>query len=172
MNNKKRLFRAAISLCLALSFILSLCSCLYSDEMIPCVDIVNALTELEIGLPAGKVYSLSENKENHLTESLISSLYGNGALPAIAREWLDCALFVSTLPHPCEFAVVYCADRNAAEDTARLFAARLNSLKSLKPDDNYGNMLDNARIAICGNFVLMIVSSDSENALKIAKKII
>lgn len=162
---------AALLLSLLLTLSL-LCSCGQKEENSSCLSVLEAMTGAEIGLPAGKVYSLSENKENHLSESLISSLYGNGALPAIAKEWLDCALFVSTLAHPCEFAVVYCADRNTAEDTAKLFAARLNSLKSLKPDDNYGNMLDSARIAICGNFVLMIVSSDSENALKIAKKLI
>lgn len=132
------------------------------------------MTGAEVGLPAGRAYSLSgcDTDDKYLSDSLIKSLYGNGSLPAVAESWLDCAVFVSTLGHPCEFAVVYCSDRNAAEDTARLFSSRLNSIKALKSDEEYGNMLDRAQISICGNFVLMIVSSDPDNAFKLAKKLI
>ena len=130
------------------------------------------MTLAEVGLPAGRIYSLASEDDGYLSDSLIKALYGNGSLPAIAQSWIDCAVFISTLGHPCELAVVYCTDRNAAEDTARLFGSRLNSLRALESDEQYGNMLDLAQISICGNFVLMIISSDPDNALKIAKKLI
>jgi len=130
------------------------------------------MTLAEVGLPAGRIYSLDSEDDGYLSDSLIKGLYGNGSLPAIAQSWIDCAVFISTLGHPCELAVVYCTDRNAAEDTARLFGSRLNSLRALKSDEQYGNMLDLAQISIRGNFVLMIISSDPDNALKIAKKLI
>ena len=160
---------------MTLSLLFSLlCSCRGNEKAPSCLSVLEAITAAEVGLPAGRSYSLSGSKtdEGYLSESLIKSLYGNGALPAISESWLDCAVFVSILGHPCEFAVVYCSDRNAAEDTARLFGSRLNSLKALRSDEEYGNMLDSAQISICGNFVLMLVSSDPDNALKIAKRLV
>ena len=151
-----------------------LCSCADEKKAPSCLSVLEAMTSAEVGLPAGRIYSLSvsDTDDGYLSASLIKSLYGNGSLPAVSESWIDCAVFISTLGHPCEFAVVYCSDRNAAEDTARLFSSRLNSIKSLKSDEEYSNMLDRAQISICGNFVLMTISSDPQNALKIAKKLI
>lgn len=150
-----------------------LCSCADEKKAPSCLSVLEAMTCAEVGLPAGRIYSLSStDNDGYLSESLIKALYGNGSLPAVSESWIDCAVFVSTLGHPCELAVVYCTDRNAAEDTARLFGSRLNSIRALKSDEQYGNMLDSAQISICGNFVLMIISSDPNNTLKIAKKLI
>jgi hypothetical protein len=150
-----------------------LASCSGARKAPSCLSVLEAMMSAEIGLPAGRVYSLSrDNDDGYLSDSLINSLYGNGSMPAIARTWIDCAVFVSILGHPCELAVAYCPDRNAAEDTAKLFSSRLKSLRSLKSDEKYSNMLENAQISICGSFVLMIISSDPDNALKIAKKLI
>ncbi|MBE6684305.1 MAG: hypothetical protein E7592_01480 [Ruminococcaceae bacterium] len=159
---------------MALLLLISLLpSCTNEKKAPSCLSVLEAMVDAEVGLPAGRIYSLSsENTDGYLSESLIKALYGNGSLPAVSESWIDCAVFISTLGHPCELAIVYCADRNAAEDTARLFGSRLNSVRALKVDEEYGNMLDFAQISICGNFVLMIISSDPDNALKIAKKLI
>ena len=166
--------KKTVALFLALLLLISLLSSCSDARKAPsCLSVLDAMMSAEIGLPAGRIYSLSEDKDDgYLSDSLIKSLYGNGSMPAIAKTWIDCAVFISTLGHPCELAVAYCPDRNAAEDTARLFSSRLKSVRALKSDENYSNMLDNAQIAICGNFVLMIISSDSDNALKIAKRLI
>lgn len=162
------------ALFLALLLLISLLtSCANGKKAPSCLSVLEAMVDAEVGLPAGRIYSLSPDEDgDFLSESLIKALYGNGSLPAVSASWIDCATFISTLGHPCELAVVYCTDRNAAEDTARLFGSRLNSLRALKSDEQYGNMLDHAQISICGNFVLMIISSDPDNALKIAKKLI
>lgn len=161
------------ALFLSVFLLISLLSSCSNEKKAPsCLTVLEAMTLVEVGLPAGRIYSLDSEDDGYLSDSLIKSLYGNGSLPAIAQSWIDCAVFISTLGHPCELAVVYCTDRNAAEDTARLFGSRLNSLRALKSDEQYGNMLDLAQISICGNFVLMIISSDPDNALKIAKKLI
>ncbi len=158
---------------LSVFLLISLLSSCSNEKKAPCcLTVLEAMTLAEVGLPAGRIYSLDSEDDGYLSDSLIKALYGNGSLPAIAQSWIDCAVFISTLGHPCELAVVYCTDRNAAEDTARLFGSRLNSLRALKSDEQYGNMLDLAQISIRGNFVLMIISSDPDNALKIAKKLI
>ena len=151
-----------------------LSSCAGAKKAPSCLAVLEAMTRAEIGLPAGRVYSLSSSREDdgYLSESLIKSLYGNGSLPPISHSWIDCAVFISTLGHPCEFAVAYCSDRNAAEDTARLFNSRLKSVRALKFDEGCSAMLDGAQISICGNFVIMIISSDPSNALKTARRLI
>lgn len=161
------------ALFLSVFLLISLLSSCSNEKKAPsCLTVLEAMTLAEVGLPAGRIYSLASEDDGYLSDSLIKALYGNGSLPAIAQSWIDCAVFISTLGHPCELAVVYCTDRNAAEDTARLFGSRLNSLRALKSDEQHGNMLDLAQISIRGNFVLMIISSDPDNALKIAKKLI
>lgn len=151
-----------------------LASCSDARKAPSCLSVLEAMMSAEIGLPAGRVYSLSSSREDdgYLSESLIKSLYGNGSLPPISHSWIDCAVFISTLGHPCEFAVAYCSDRNAAEDTARLFNSRLKSVRALKFDEGCSAMLDGAQISICGNFVIMIISSDPSNAFKTARGLI
>ena len=151
-----------------------LASCSDARKAPSCLSVLEAMMSAEIGLPAGRVYSLASTREDdgYLSESLIKSLYGNGSLPPISHSWIDCAVFISTLGHPCEFAVAYCSDRNAAEDTARLFNSRLKSVRALKFDEGYSAMLDGAQISICGNFVIMIISSDPSNSFKTARRLI
>ena len=183
MNKTKKLFRAAISLCLALSLIISLCSCLYSDELIPCVDIVTAMTELEVGLPAGKIYSHSakEGEIGYIPDSLLSSLFGGGEMITLFDGWIDYAFFMPSSAHPCEFVVILCDTPTTAKDTARLLSRRLNTLRNANKSNissaNRANAdstyhletvayLDNAAVTISRNYVLLIISSDTPAAKK------
>ena len=150
----------------------SLTSCSSSYEKTPCIDVVYAMAKAEKGLPAGKYYSLSapEGSKEYLSDSLISSLFGNGAYPRIAEGWIDAALFLSLTSHPCEFAVILCRDRDTAEDTARLLTSRIDAIKITKTDPNYKDMTDGATATVRGNYAILIISSDRGDAIRAAKK--
>lgn len=147
-------------------------SCSKSYDNTPCQDVILAMTKEEKSLPAGKYYSLSatNGEEEYLSPSLIAALFGNGSYPKIADGWVDGALFLSLMSHPCEFAVIFCRDRDTAEDTARLFNSRIDAIKITKTDPSYREMIDNAIVAVRGNYAILIVSSDPTDAMRAAKK--
>lgn len=159
---------------IALSLLFVACSC--SKKTFPsCRDILVAMTDAEAGLPAGRVYcaTAEPGKPEFLDDSLLAALYGGGSLPAVAQDWLDCAVFLASSSHPCELAVFLCSSHDAASDTARLLCERLRSLKNAKSaNEELSPMLESASVTIFGNFVFFIVSSDPQNALKVAKSFI
>jgi len=161
---------AAIFLILLL-LLTSLPSCT-QKEALSCRQLLQDMTYAEIGLPAGKYYSLSaaEGESEYLSGSLLIALYGNGELPRVTEGWIDCALYLPYSSHPCEFAVVYCRDRDCAEDTARLLSTHLGVLKNAKTSPEYSEMLENAKVSIIGNYALLIISSDSNAAVSAFKK--
>ncbi len=140
----------------------------------PCRQVIDAMTSAEIGLPAGKYYSLAaiEGDGEYLSDSLISSLFGNGSYPTIADDWLDGALYLSLGNHPCEFAVFLCRNRDTAEDTARLLSSRLSAIRITKTDPQYSKILENASVTVIGNYAILIISTDTKTALSTAKKAI
>lgn len=160
--------RSAALFFTVLIFFCLLTSCTEQKSPPSCREILSAMTDAEIGLPAGKFYSLSadEGDPEFLSESLISSLFGGGSYPEVAGDWLDCALYLSLGSHPCEFAVILCQSRDAAEDTAKLFNTRLSAIKITKTAPEYEKMIEEAKVTVKGNYTLFIISSDSENALK------
>lgn len=138
----------------------------------PCREILGALVDAEVGLPAGKIYDMKApaGDGEFLSDSLLGALYGNGGLPPVAESWLDCALFLSFSEHPCEFAVFLCDSRDAAVDTARILCSRLDSIKTLKGGGEYQALLDSARVCIMKNYVVLIISSDADAAQKTASR--
>ena len=153
----------------------SLFSCSATQNIhTPCRDVVAAMTEAEIGLPAGRYYSTSEceGDDEYLSSSLIASLLGNGSLPTVTSDWLDCAFFLSLKESPCEFAVILCSSRDAAEDTAALFHSRLAAIRITKTAPEYSQMIENASVTVTGNYAILIISTDPSSALKAAKKAI
>ena len=150
---------------------LSLPSCTPQKD-VSCREIIGAMTEREIGLPAGRFYSASarEGEREYVSRSLISSLFGGGRYPKLAEGWVDLALFLSIGNHPCEFVVILCRDRDTAHDTATLLLKRLSAVRQTKSDPQYASLLQNAAVTLIGNYALMIISSDTENALKVARE--
>ena len=146
----------------------SLVSCSGSGEKTSCRALIGAMTEREIGLPAGRFYSMTapEGDKEYLSRSLISSLFGGGSYPKAAEGWLDAALYISLGSHPCEFAVILCQDRDVAHDTADLLNSRLSSIRLAKSDGKYAPYLQNASVTLVGNYALLIISSDTRTALK------
>ena len=139
-----------------------------------CREILTAMTDAEIGLPAGKTYSLRAKKgdDEYLSEHLLNSLYGDGERPVMADGWIDIAIFLSLSDHPCEFAVFLCDSKDTATDTARMLCRRLDAIRTTKSEGEYARLTENATVTVIGNYALLIISSDTENAIKSASKII
>lgn len=154
---------------LLFSLILSSCA---EKDLVSCREILEELKDAEIGLPAGKTYDMKagEGEDEFLSEKLLAALFGEGATPPVRPGWLDAALFLPTSSHPCEFAVILCNSNDTATDTARLLCSRLDSIRTLKKNGEYSALLDNARVTVIRNYVLLIISSDAENAVKTAAK--
>ena len=155
-----------------LIFFCPLTSCAEQKAPPTCREMLSAMTDAEIGLPSGKYYSSAapEGDSEYLSDSLVSALLGGGSYPTVAADWLDCSLFLSLGNHPCELAIILCQNHDAALDTARLLSTRLSSIKLTKTSPEYAEMLDTAKVAVKGNYALLIISSDSENALKVFMK--
>ena len=155
---------------LCLCIILLLISSCAQKELIPCREILGKLIDAEVGLPAGQIYDLAatEGDDEYLDERLINSLFGEGASPPMRSGWIDLALFLPTSSHPCEFAIFLCDTPDTATDTARILCRRLDIVKTSKKDAANSSILDSATVTIIGNYVLLIISSDTQNAIKIA----
>ena len=154
-----------------LLFSLMLPSCA-EKNLVSCREILEELKDAEIGLPAGKTYDLKADagEDEYLPEKLLSALFGEGATPPMRCGWLDIALFLPTSAHPCEFAVILCNSDDTATDTARLLCRRLDSIRTLKQNGEYSEILEGARVTVIRNYVLLIISSDAENAVKTAAR--
>lgn len=163
---KKRFF----IIFLALS-ILSFSACRKRNVDFPiCHDIVKAICAKEISLPAGKIYYSTAEKidDGYINEDMLASVLGGGKNLAIFELWDDIALFLPSSEHPCEIIAVHCASVADTSDTALLLSSRLSDIKNAK-SEKYPEYFDSCEIFIIKNYVLMIVSSDVENAFKIAK---
>ncbi len=155
----------------AAAFNLSSCS---QKERVPCRDVLGEILKNEVGIPSGRVYSLcaDEGEAEFTPESLINSLYGGGKSPVVRDGWLDGAIFLSLGEHPCEFAVFLCDSHDSTVDTARILCSRLDILKSLKNNKAYSDYFENATVRISGNYAFLIISSDTENVLRIIRDMV
>ena len=162
-----------IILILTLLLLFSLPSCA-AREMPTCRDILGEIMQSEIGLPAGKVYSMHapDGDGEQLPDKLIARIFGEGTTPAVASGWLDLALFLPTSAHPCEFAVILCDSEDTATDTARMLCRRLDSIRTAKSEGEYARLAENATVTVIGNYAMLIISSDTPNAMRTAAKII
>ena len=138
-----------------------------------CNEIVSKISEKEISLPAGKVYSKSatEGNDGYISQNMLCAIFGGGKELEIFELWDDIALFLPSADHPCEIIVIHCASVCDTSDTALVLTSRLSALKNAKCEKN-PEYFDDCGVYIIKNYVLMIISSDAQNALAIAKEAI
>ena len=157
---------------LILSILLLLCAC--AKEQATAALVLDALVDAEIGLPAGQIYlsAASEDDASYLSPDLVAALYGEGEPPWQLSLLEDYGLFLSTAQHPCEFAVFRVRARSDTDDVAAMCLSRLDTLRMHYKDTAYAAYLQNARVVVCGKYVLVLISSDPEHALRAAKGVI
>lgn len=163
----KRIFSLFLIFCL---FSLSACSRHSpAPEQVLC-----ALVEAEIGLPPGQIYlSDAEAHEGvYISDDMISSLYGNGELPWQLSLVQDYGIFLSSAQHPCEFAAFLCYSRSDTDQVATMCHARLDALRAHYNGTDYASYMQNARVAVVGRYVLLLVSSDADHAIDAARRVL
>ena len=155
-----------------LLFCLTLVSCANNKPQKSCREILGAIVEAEIALPSGKFYSLSspEGDDEYLSKSLLMALLGSGSAVPLREHWLDLALFLPFGDHPAEFALILCRDRDTAIDTAKILNSRLAAIKVTKTAPQYKDMVDRAKVTVVGNYALLIISTDPDQAVRIFMK--
>ena len=161
MTRKAALFFALVFL------ILSLSSC--ADSSHPsCRSILDSMTETKARLPAGQLYCFDakEGEKEYLSPTLLSAWLGT---PTASEGWLDCALYLSLREQPCELAAVLCQNKDAAEDTAKLFSARWHTVRALEVEVGKDTATANASVTRFGNYVIFILAEDSDTLLAVAK---
>ena len=165
------MYKRILLLFLTIPLIL-LCSCAHADPT-P-AQVLDALTKAEIGLPAGHVYlsAAPEDHEAYLSPDLMAALYGEGELPWQLSLIEDYGLYLSTAQHPCEFAVFRTYARSDTDDVAAMCHVRLDALRAHYKDTQYAYYVHNARVIVIGKYVLLLISSDTEHALRAAKGVI
>ena len=159
-------------LLLVLSILLLLCAC--AKEHATAAQVLDALVKAEIGLPAGQIYlsAAPEDDAAYLSPDLVAALYGEGELPWQLSLLEDYGLFLSTAQHPCEFAVFRVRARSDTDDVAAMCLARLDTLRMHYKDSAYAAYLQNARVVVSGNYVLLLISSDPDHALRAAQRVL
>ena len=159
-------------LLLVLSILLLLCAC--AKEQATAAQVLDALVKAEIGLPAGQIYlsAAPEDDASYLSPDLMAALYGEGELPWQLSLLEDYGLFLSAAQHPCEFAVFRVRSRSDTDDVAAMCLSRLDTLRSHYKNTQYASYTQNARVVVIGKYVLLLISSDTEHALRAAKGVL
>ena len=168
MINIKRIFLVSI----AIFIIISAGACSKSPEIPTTHQIILALCENEIDLPAGNIYSsdFDMDSKNYLTDTLLSAYLGEPDTQKYKSDWISYSIFIPSGKHVCEFAAIYCSTPESVIDTAKLLLSRLDSIKKHAADE-FSSYIEQARVITRGNYVLLIISSDTQSSIKVAKKV-
>ena len=161
----------AVCILLILSSLLSSVSCA-SRAPLPCDAVLSAMLAYADAHPAGKFYrrSAAAGDEDYLSEALSRSLYG----VALTAEGgiADFSLYLSRSEAPFELAVLRCHSASKAAEIAALCHARIELLRHYFRGKDEEDVIALSRVLICGNTVLMVVSTDADKLLTEAKRVI
>ena len=155
---------------LVLTITLSACS--KSPEIPRTEQIISALCENEINLPVGNIYSsdLDTDSKNYLNDTLLSAYFGEPNIDKYKSDWISYSIFIHSGVHVCEFAAIYCSTPESIIDTAKLLLSRLDSIKKQAAAE-FPLYTDEAQVITRGNYVMLIISSDTQSAIKAIKKV-
>ena len=171
-----RLFLRILSLLCLFSLMLGLGTSCRRSAQTP-YEVLLTMQAIEKPLPAGKLYvrSAPEGDKLHLSDELLSALFGNGSIPPAMDGVEDAACFFS-YSHPCEFAVFLCKTVHATSAVSKLCLKRLDTLRQYRSyegldDATVSEYLDRASVTVRGRYVILCVSSDPEAILRALRRI-
>ena len=113
---------------------------------------------------------------DRLTETFFSALYGEAAGGLLGGDSAqgppitDGALFLSIAPYPCELAVFCCSDGETARTVAALCRRRLDDLERGFRGSEWEETAAGGRVAMEGNYVLMVLCEDPTPLLEAAAR--
>ena len=170
-------------LCVLTVCLLSGCSPSHAAPPIDSHQIVTAMCAAESALPVGTIRSRGaypSNATSHLSDALLSALYGvdclslfgtvehaDGTLSSPLVD--DAAVFLASAQHPCELAVFRCTDGAGALVAAKQCNQRLDAIRQAWRGTDEEVYTGRGCVEIVGNYVLLVVSSDPEAVIEVAK---
>ncbi len=135
-------------------------------------DVLSAICEEEVSLPAGVLYWLSSEEERERpSDALLAAAFGEGSPPSSLFEVEDAAFFFS-YTQTCEFSVFLCKRASETDAVAKMCLRRLEQLKNAFGKENLPPALKSATVVTRGRWVLLCVSTDAENALRAFRRAI
>ncbi len=160
----------SILLFLCLPFLL--CTC--GRETRSSTDILRAICAKEAALPNGRIYAAkATDGEVQADETLIAALYGEEALSSALSLCESYALFLPSVPHPCEFGVFFCQSADGADTVARMCMRRREELIVAWRGHEWETYPINATVRICrmeGKYVvLFLAGADADAAYRAAR---
>lgn len=176
-----------LALCLALCLFFTGCT---AKSNATAHALVLAAANTESALPAGDIYVLPAshslralNTDAPLNTSvreadtpLLSAAFGAGGgtqLPAALDGMADDgAMRFSTAASPCEFIVLHCVSRTDTAAVATLLHGRLDILRRQYRGTDHEALLERAEVVVIGKYVLLLVCSDAENALREIRRVL
>lgn len=176
----KKLVIVALIFAFSIIFVLSFSSCRKKEEP-QCADIVEAMLSACKNPPFGILYSQKSTKgsPDYLSDSLAATLYGNGNLPPVITSTNDFSVRVSSSQIGFELAVISCQRRQDAEEIAELCQRRIDTIQALwnsgfsfSPQTKVTDEFPPSKILIYRNYVIMALSDNCDEAVKIAKSLI
>lgn len=136
-------------------------------------------------LPAGRVYTSksSPGAVDYLSSSLLGMLYGtsgeNYSPKSVFSRTESISIWVSSGFYATEFAVFHCKNDKDSAEIADLCLSRIDSMRSFINANSQKLSLeeskitlDNAKVKIIGEYVIMAICEDSEAAIEAAKEVI
>ena len=157
------------ALCLLL--ILSLCAC--APRNASPRRVLEAMCRAETSLPAGQLYVRLPPQDGaaSLSDEVLTVIFGNGVLPPEIELIADAALYLS-YTQPCEMAVFQCKSTDGTDAIAAMCLRRLDSLDSYWTEHGQvgnGNVLEHARVTVCGRWVIFTLCADPDAILRAAR---
>lgn len=136
-------------------------------------------------LPVGRVYTTKSTpgSVDYLSSSLLGTLYGtsdaNYSPKSVFSRTESISIWVSSGFYATEFAVFHCPNDKDAAEIADLCLSRIDSMRSFINAnsqklslDETKTTLDNAKVKIIGEYVIMAVCVEAEAAIEAAKEVI
>lgn len=155
--------RTILSLLLILALLCTGCSSPPSPT-----SLVMRLCEVEPSLPVGTLYTyqFADDAGEEITNTHLQALFGRGYLPTELDEAM-CGAFYLSPTHPFEICVFRAKSRDGAQKLASLCLSRLELLTRFWSKQGHGDYLQNACVAVCGDWVMLAVTSDAKEIKRV-----
>ncbi len=145
-------------------------------------EILKAMIKSAKDLKTGSVYTTlsSPGASDYLSDNLLLALYGRGQTPDVLKRTFSISLRTSSGLYAEEFAVFHCGSSRDREEIFELCLHRIDSIchfinansQKLSLDSGINATIDNAKVIILGDYVIMALSKNSDAAIKAARELI
>lgn len=161
-----------ILLCLLILPLLFTVGC--SRQQVEVAEVLDVMCQSQPSLPAGQIHlsTAAVGDEEYADEELLAVLFGDGELPIELSSVNDYAFRLSSFAEPHEFAVFLCVSPQDARAVAEMCLRRTDTIRLTCRGTEHEAIADNARVSVCGKYVLLAVGDDALTAIEAGRRVI